>query len=211
MTIEYASAGFFNDGEIIKNILDIHSLPNPRILDVTYNSGRIWKGLAKLPVKCDINPKYSVDVVSDFRFIPFRDKSFDVVVFDPPHLSIHGAAGNNEVYGDFYGINTFYTSGRDGLNVIPMFLPLLLEVKRILVTDGILISKISDTINANRYHWQHVAFINLALQLEMTPCDMLVKIRNTKRISSNWKKVRHFRKNHCYWMVVRNSNKCERP
>lgn len=31
----------------------------------------------------EINP----DVIGDFRKIPFEDNSFDLVVFDPPHLS----------------------------------------------------------------------------------------------------------------------------
>ena len=35
--------------------------------------------------KVEIRP----DVIGDFRKIPFSDSSFDLVVFDPPHL-IHG-------------------------------------------------------------------------------------------------------------------------
>ena len=37
----------------------------------------------------EINP----DIVGDFRNIPFSDSSFDLVVFDPPHL-IHGGANS---------------------------------------------------------------------------------------------------------------------
>ena len=32
--------------------------------------------------KVEVNP----DIVADFRNIPFADDSFDLVVFDPPHL-----------------------------------------------------------------------------------------------------------------------------
>ena len=39
--------------------------------------------------KVEIRP----DVVGDFRKIPFSDSSFDLVVFDPPHL-IHGGANS---------------------------------------------------------------------------------------------------------------------
>jgi hypothetical protein len=58
--IECASAGFFDDSEIISNILRVHSLPLPRILDVTHNSGKIWKKLDNKPVRCDINPGFNV-------------------------------------------------------------------------------------------------------------------------------------------------------
>lgn len=89
--MDFASAGYFSDGEIISDILKIHAIENPRILDVTYNSGKIWKSLDISLVKSDINPEYKVDVVSDFMEIPFRDRSFDVIVFDPricPHTLI---------------------------------------------------------------------------------------------------------------------------
>jgi 23S rRNA G2069 N7-methylase RlmK/C1962 C5-methylase RlmI len=39
--------------------------------------------------KVEIRP----DVIGDFRKIPFSDSSFDLVVFDPPHL-IHGGANS---------------------------------------------------------------------------------------------------------------------
>lgn len=37
--------------------------------------------------------KISPDLVADFRNIPFADNSFDLVVFDPPHL-IHAGANS---------------------------------------------------------------------------------------------------------------------
>ena len=39
--------------------------------------------------KVEVNP----DIVADFRNIPFADNSFDLVVFDPPHL-IHAGANS---------------------------------------------------------------------------------------------------------------------
>ncbi|EBR9859536.1 class I SAM-dependent methyltransferase, partial [Salmonella enterica subsp. enterica serovar Chester] len=37
----------------------------------------------------DINP----DVIADFRNLPFPDKSFEMVIFDPPHLVRAGENG----------------------------------------------------------------------------------------------------------------------
>lgn len=47
--------------------------------------------------KLEINP----DVVADFRNLPFHDSSFNLVVFDPPHLK---RAGPNGWQGKKYGI-----------------------------------------------------------------------------------------------------------
>ena len=46
--------------------------------------------------KVEVNP----DLVADFRDIPFADDSFDLVVFDPPHL-IH--VGDNSWLAKKYG------------------------------------------------------------------------------------------------------------
>lgn len=46
--------------------------------------------------KVEVNP----DLVADFRDIPFADNSFDLVVFDPPHL-IH--VGDNSWLAKKYG------------------------------------------------------------------------------------------------------------
>ncbi|MDY2639015.1 MAG: class I SAM-dependent methyltransferase [Ligilactobacillus salivarius] len=46
--------------------------------------------------KLEVNP----DIVADFRNIPFADNSFDLVVFDPPHL-IH--VGDNSWLAKKYG------------------------------------------------------------------------------------------------------------
>jgi len=35
----------------------------------------------------------SPDVVADFRAMPYRDGSFDLVVFDPPHFLRNGKSG----------------------------------------------------------------------------------------------------------------------
>lgn len=35
----------------------------------------------------------SPDVVADFRAMPFRDETFDIVVFDPPHFYRNGETG----------------------------------------------------------------------------------------------------------------------
>lgn len=44
------------------------------------------------------------------------------------------------------------------------------------------------------------------------PCDMLIKRDPSagNMISGAWKNQMHLRRAHCYWIVLRNSNKCER-
>jgi len=85
------------------------------------------------------------------------------------------------------------------------------EIAIVITRIGIVIAKIADFVHNHRYQWSHVAFINAVNEAGMTACDVVVKIdpaaSNLK--SSKWQNVKHFRRGHCYWIVVRNSLKCE--
>nr|DAR41445.1 MAG TPA: Methyltransferase domain [Caudoviricetes sp.] len=60
-------------------------------------------------LKCDAHPRHltlcdgrtldvSPDIVADFRELPYPDKSFSLVIFDPPHLDV-GAGWQVDKYG----------------------------------------------------------------------------------------------------------------
>ena len=194
------------DPEALVTLLSIHcSVENPQILDVTYNEGRIWKGLNYHPVRMDIDWQHPVDIVADFAAIPIADESFDVIVFDPPHLPTSAANHtSSKIWEKRFGA-TANGKGRSGPNVVGMFAPFLLEASRVLKKGGIVLAKIVDLINNHRYQWQQVEFVNCCWQCGLTPCDMLIKCDRCKAnlTSSTWKSVRHLRMAHCYWVVVR--------
>ena len=79
----------------------------------------------------DINP----DVIADFRNLPFPDKSFEMVIFDPPHLV---RAGENGWQRKKYGALD-KESWRDDLDKG------FGEAMRVLKPNGILIFKWNET------------------------------------------------------------------
>lgn len=199
------------DFEALNLLIPMYACESPKILDSTYNTGKMWKGTSFKPHRMDIDERLAVDTVADFTAMPFTDASFDVIVFDPPHLPVAAAsAGSSGIWKDTYGI-TSKGNGREGDNVVGMFTPFLLEAKRVLSSGGIVLAKIADLIHNHRYQWQQVDFVNAVKSVGMTPCDMLIKCdpQAGKLMSSKWDKVHHLRKAHCYWIVVRNSTKCE--
>lgn len=202
------------DNEAIPILLSIHcEAENPSILDTTYNTGKMWKGLTYNLTRMDIDPRHPVDVVGNFMQMPFSDNSFDVIVFDPPHLPTSAAKGkSSRIFEDKYGI-TDSGFGREGENVSGMFEPFLVEARRVIKERGILLVKLADLINNHRYQWQQVDFINAVRSVGgLTPCDMLIKCDPCagNLNSSKWKNIKHLRKAHCYWIVVREGNRCER-
>lgn len=203
------------DNQVIPILLNIHcNTETPLILDCTHNSGKMWKGLDYNLTTLDIDEQFKTDYIGDFRNMDFiGDQTYDVLVFDPPHLPTNGASKNSSnIWKTMYGITDTKGMGRDGDNISEMFLPFLKEAKRVLKNDGIILAKIADLTHNHRYQWQHVDFINAVNLIGgMTPCDMMIKADPSagNLTSSKWKNVKHLRKSHCYWIVVRNSNRCE--
>lgn len=197
------------DGKAIVTLLNIHcQTASPRILDCTHNKGVMWRGLSMDVVRMDISHDAEVDVVGDFRRMPFPDRAFDVIVFDPPHLP--------EDSGKKCRLHKSYNVGNTGLGmdgecVSAIFAPFLSEAKRVLTPAGIVLAKIADHVHNHRQQWQQVDFVNAVRTAGMTPCDMLIKIDPSAGLIADprWKNVKHLRKAHCYWIVVRNSKSCE--
>ena len=198
-----------SDSRILESLIKIHApagVDRLKILDCTYNRGQMWKGFSidrdYLLETMDIDPIHKTDYVCDFMEMPMiKDASFDILVFDPPHLPgrSKGASG---IYEKNYGI-IGPTKGREKNNVIGMFKPFMEQAKRVLKIDGIVLVKICDLVQGRRYQWQHVDLINIARDLGMTPCDLAVKVGSGSMISSKWKNPYHLRKNHSYWIVIR--------
>src|SRR5437899_8658011 len=80
-----------SDAELIERMLDFYPRQTPRaILDATVNRGRFWVGSFRPVTGLDIDERHDPDVVGDNTNMPFADGSFDVVVYDPPHVPNQG-------------------------------------------------------------------------------------------------------------------------
>lgn len=196
------------DSKILENLLRIHA-PDKLLLalDCTYNTGKMWKSFnfkdtgVKLDTM-DIDPNSKAFFIEDFMEMPsIPDNKYDFLVFDPPHLP-GVSEGSSKIYAKEYGI-IGPTKGREKENVSGMFRPFLLQAKRVLKKDGIILVKICDLIQGRKYQWQHVDLINIARDLDIVACDMAIKSRSGSIISSKWKNQYHLRKSHSYWIVLR--------
>lgn len=74
--------------------------------DVTFMDIREYEDVLSDGRKLSIHP----DVMADFRNMPFRDNTYDLVVFDPPHLI---KAGENSWLAKKYGKLNKYTWKED--------------------------------------------------------------------------------------------------
>jgi len=102
-----------------------------RILDLSAGLREMWfDKVAPQTIFLDIREEVHPNIVADAQRLPFKDCSFDLVVFDPPHAPI----GPNSVWTKKYG--RFTTT-----QIIELVINGSKEAARVLKVDGILIFK----------------------------------------------------------------------
>lgn len=189
-------------------MLDFYPRKRPkRILDATVNVGRFWNGGRWNPVGLDINPRFRPTVLGDNLSMPFRDESFDVVVFDPPHIPNQGRDRQKD-FNTRFGL-VLKSSRENGYNFSHLFSPFVREAYRVLLPEGILFCKITDYVHNHRLQWAHIDLVQAAARAEFVPCDCIVKIRKGPIVDPKWQRAHHARRRHSYWLVFRKSNRCE--
>src|SRR5579859_6028898 len=98
------SVWYGTDAELLEKMLDFYPRKRPsKILDATVNDGRFWNGTKRKVVGLDIDPKFKPDVIADNREMPFKANSFDVIVYDPPHIPNQGKDKKKD-FNDRFGL-----------------------------------------------------------------------------------------------------------
>jgi hypothetical protein len=203
-----ASVWHGSDAELLERMLGFYPRKRPkRILDATANAGRFWEGTRRKIVTMDIDDKFKPDIVADNREMPLPDSSFDVIVYDPPHVPNQGKDKKKD-FNTRFGL-VLKSPAANGYNFNHLYPPFVSEAFRVLRPEGILFCKVADYIHGHRYQWAHLELIKAAEAVGFTACDCIVKIRKGPIVDPRWKKAHHARRHHCYWLIFRKSPKCE--
>jgi hypothetical protein len=192
-----------SDQDCLRDLIELHAPSEPAILDVTYGAGRMWRGLPWQPVeRVDSRPLPNLTWVGDFRHLPVEwNERFDLVVFDPPHMT---DAGRNSRYAERFGASVESVQGHADIG--HLYRPFLREARRVLRPGGIILAKIADQVHRGVMRWQMVDFILATRETAgLTPCDR--QIKDEPRASTlrghNWQIQRHTRRAEVFWVVVR--------
>jgi ParB family transcriptional regulator, chromosome partitioning protein len=202
-----------SDGELLDAILRFYPAIDPHpILDATYNTGRIWhrSAWAQRVVSMDIDPQHHPQIVADNREMHgVQSGHYGVVVYDPPHVGPQGRDKSSKRFDADFGA-TMACGKEHGWTLSYLYPPFLQQAKRVLKPEGLLLAKITDMVNNHRSRWAHVDFMRMAAEAGFTVCDLIVKVRTGPMLSSKWKVAHHARKRHCFWIICRNGDSCER-
>lgn len=202
------SVWYGEDADLLERLLLFYPKRRPRrILDATVNGGRFWRGSRRAVIGLDLERSHRPTIVAENTTTPFRDGSFDVVVYDPPHIPNQGKDRTKD-FNTRFGL-VVRSSKENQYTFSYTFPPFLREASRVLKPEGILLCKLTDYVHHHRYQWAHIDFIAAARDAGFTPCDCIIKVRKGPIIDPKWKNAHHSRRQHCYWLVFRKSKKCE--
>lgn len=196
------------DAELIEQLLRFYPRREPQlILDATVNGRRFWRNSTRPIIGLDIDRRHCPNVCADNGAMPFRSAAFDVVVYDPPHIPNQGRDRSKDFNTRFgLGARSPKETGYTFAHTYPAFME---EAWRVLTDGGLLLCKITDYVHNHRYQWAHVDLIYAGQSAGFTPCDCIIKVRKGPIIDPKWKTAHHSRRQHCYWIVFRKSNRCE--
>lgn len=201
-----------SDGELFDAMLKFYpTIAADPILDATYNVGRIWHGATpRNIVTMDIDRRYKPMIVADNRVMKdVPSAHFGVVVYDPPHVGPQGRDKSVKRFDVDFGA-TVACGKEHGWTLSYLYPPFLKQAKRVLKPEGLLLAKITDMVNSHQSRWAHCDFMRMAEEAGFTVCDLIVKVRTGPMLSTKWKEAHHARKRHCFWIVCRNGDNCER-
>jgi hypothetical protein len=200
-----------SDGDLLEAMFHFYAtIPPEPILDSTFNAGRFWKGSKRQVVSMDIDPQHKPMIVGDNRYMTgVPSKKYGVVIYDPPHVGPQGRDKSKKRFDLDFGA-TVECGKEQNWNLSYLYPPFLKQAKRVLKQNGLLLAKITDMVNNHKSKWPHCDFMRMAEEAGFTVCDLIVKIRNGPMVSTKWKEAHHARKRHCYWIVCRNGDDCER-
>jgi len=144
-------------------------------LDVTYGSGAFWDGSAHVKVTAhDLDPRrVPPDGLMNFLRLTYANDSFDVVIFDPPHLADTGDAS---IMGERFGT---YQNQQLGEHIAQG----TLEAWRV-ARLGI-VCKVTDHVHG--HEWQEESsWVRGALE-GLRPYDVVHQVRDKPLVAPMWR------------------------
>jgi tRNA G10 N-methylase Trm11 len=198
----------YDQSEIIKNILLLHTKAGKIDCDATYSKGVFYEktGIEKPVYKFDIMPAVDGVVCADSRDLPLDNQSIDCMMFDPPFLattgsSLTGDSANNKINKRF-GV---YPSETE---LHQFYVDSIAEAHRVLRENGILIFKCQDKVSSGKQYMSHVFIANEAIKAGFYPKDLFILLAKN-RIVADWqiKNQKNARKFHCYFWVFQKCNR----
>ena len=200
------------DAPILRELLELHAIARPRVLDCTYGSGLIW---GRLPIrrhvlKADINPLLpGLDYVCSWLALAsvVPPHSIDVLVWDP--IQVTDVGKSSRVYQRYVAPDHAVNGPTAVSDLFPDFLEVAAQIVK--THTGIVLAKMSDQVHSSRYRWQVFELVASATRRGWTPCQPRVLLNPNPAPVPGVRRQYHTRNNVAWWIVLRNGTQCHGP
>lgn len=178
---------------VLEAIIALHNYDKPIQADFTYSLGKMWIGLEKPEIRCDIdNTLPDLTHVADIRAIPFESSSITSAVIDLPFIHAHGM---DSIMGNRF------SSVRSQYDLDILHRAAAREAGRVITKNGILVWKCQDIVESGKQVWNHVKI--MAHCTMFTPVDLLILVKKSAIQGHNHLNQQHARRTHCYFWVFK--------
>lgn len=185
--------------ELLLDLMSLHC-PDGFECDLTYSKGVFYKNNVPQPrLKFDLVPLFSDVVSSDSRNVPIESGTINSIMFDPPFLA--GWSTENGTKGI---IKERFSCYRTIDELWSMYFNTMVECKRLLVNNGIMVFKCQDTVQDHKNYFSHVEIMNYAYSLDLYPKDLFILLAKHRLPRNGQIKQEHARKFHSYFWVLEN-------
>jgi hypothetical protein len=156
-------------------------------------------------------------IQSDYRYVPLKDQSVDVAIFDPPFIFTPGLRGIVGAKRFFLGSpegnqERFYAGPHSDLRVLApknaadlrrQTAVALCEMRRI-ARQGMVLKGQDLVTGAHPNWWTYQVMRDAYQMLGMGPEDMLIQVSPAARLADpRWKNQYHFRRSHAIYLVYK--------
>jgi len=183
--------------DTMKQVADFYLPVDGRVLDVSYGAGRLTSRLANV-TGVDIDPQSGADVVADSADLPFKARSYESAVFDPPCL--YGRRANNTLHGrpNSAWSNSEKSKNKDPGEFAQRAFDTAEELYRVLVPGGRAVVKVMDARYKRRLVANHCITIEAFESAGFVTFDILIYLKASPGL---FKQERSAQPTHGYYLV----------
>jgi len=174
-----------------------------KVADITYGKGVFWKEIDQSHFELFASDLLTCsDCPYDFINLPYNDKEFDIVVFDPPYCHNPGHMITDKNYQNRATTRGFYHK-----DIIELYRLGMTEGVRILKKNGFLWVKCKDEIESSQQQMSHIEIHDIAVkELDLYVKDLFILMQKNRPVIQ-FKNQQHARKNHSYLWIFKKDEK----
>lgn len=194
------------NADMIANAARLYIPDGATVIDATWGKGGFWHRADTSRfrlVGMDLFARAAMK--ADFRALPFRDASADVITFDPPYVPVTSAM-KRDIHAT-YRNEQAPDLGTRHEDVMELYRAGMTDAYRVLRPGGTCWVKCQDMTTGRMQYWSVVIVHAMALKLGYRPQDMFILVNPNPPGRRTAERQYHARRNHSYLWIFRKASR----